>query len=72
MIDNDYFGFGRLISIILAIIPLTALICGFIIRLKEGKIFAAIFRVLFGWNVVWICDLILIISKNKILRILNI
>lgn len=34
---GDYFGLGRLISIILAIIPITALICGAITRFPRGK-----------------------------------
>ena len=37
---GDYFGLGRLVSIILAIIPITAWICGIITRIQEGKIVA--------------------------------
>ena len=35
---KDYFGLPRIASIILAIIPVTAWILGFLTRLKEGKI----------------------------------
>ena len=41
-IGKDYFGWGRVLSIILAIIPVTAFILGFVTRLMEGKIVAAI------------------------------
>lgn len=70
--SKDYFGLGRVVSLILAIIPITALICGFLTRLKEGKIVAAILRVVLGWNVIWIVDIILMALNGKILRLLNI
>lgn len=69
---QDYFGLGRLVSIILAIIPITAWICGIITRLKEGKIVAAIIRIFLGGWIVWILDLILMIVSGKILRVLNV
>ena len=68
---KDYFGLGRLVSIILAIIPVTAWLLGWLTRFKEGKIVAGIIRLLFGWNIIWIIDLILMILQGKILRILN-
>mgnify|MGYP005948184809 FL=1 len=69
---SDYFGLSYLVSVILAIIPVTALICGFITRLMEGKIVAAILRILLGWNIIWLLDLIFMIISKHILRILNI
>ena len=68
----DYFGLGYLVSVILAIIPITSLILGVVTRIKEGKIVAGILRILLGWNIIWICDLILMIAKKRILRVLNI
>ena len=68
---KDYFGLGRLVSIILAIIPVTAWIFGWLTRFKEGKIIAGLIRLFFGWNIIWILDLILMILQGKILRILN-
>ena len=68
---KDYFGLGRLVSIILAIIPVTAWLLGWLTRFKEGKIIAGILRLLLGWNIIWILDLILMILQGKILRILN-
>lgn len=69
---SDYFGLGRLVSIILAIIPITAWICGIITRITEGKIVAAILRIIFGCWIVWLIDLILMIVKGSIWRLLNI
>jgi len=70
--SKGYFGLSRLVSIILAIIPVTSWICGAITRFTEGKIVAGILRLIFGFTIVWILDLILMIFSGNILRILNI
>lgn len=67
---SDYFGLGYIVSVILAIIPVTAWICGFITRLMEGKIIAAIIRLFLG-SIIWIIDLILMIVSKHILRLIN-
>lgn len=67
---KDYFGLGRLVSIILAIIPITAWICGIVTRFSEGKIVAGIIRIFFGAWIIWLLDLILMIFSGKILRVL--
>ena len=69
---GDYFGLSRLVSLILAIIPVTSWICGALTRLKEGKIVAFLVRLVFGFNIVWICDLVLMILNKHILRLLNV
>ena len=69
---KDYFGLGRIVSIILAIIPITAWLFGVITRIKEGKIVAGILRIFFGFNIVWLIDLVLMIVSGRIMRILNI
>lgn len=69
---SDYFGLGYIVSLILAIIPITSLICGFITRLMEGKIVAALLRLLLGWNIIWIVDAILMAISKHILRLLPI
>ena len=69
---KDYFGLSRLVSIILAIIPVTAWICGIVTRISEGKIVAAILRVIFGCWIVWLVDLVLMILNGRIWRLLNI
>ena len=69
---GDYFGLDRIVSIILAIIPFTSWICGIIQRAKDGHIVAAILRIFFGFWIVWLIDLILMILKGSILRIINV
>ena len=67
---GDYFGLGRLVSIILAIIPFTAWLLGAITRFSEGKIIAGIIRLIGLGFILWVIDLILMIVSKKILRIL--
>ena len=70
--SKDYFGLGRVISIILAIIPVTAWILGALTRFKEGKIVAGIIRLIFGFTIVWILDIVFMILNGRILRLLNV
>ena len=69
--SNDYFGLGRLVSLILAILPPTAWICGVITRISEGKILAGLIRLIFGFTIIWIIDLVLMILNGRIWRLLN-
>ena len=70
--SRDYFGLGRIVSIVLAIIPVTSWIFGFATRFKEGKIVAGLIRLIFGFTIVWVIDLILMIVRGRIMRLLNI
>ena len=70
--NNDYFGLGKLVSIILAIIPFTAWLLGAVTRFKEGKIVAGIIRVIGLGFILWVVDLVLMIMNQRILRLLNI
>ena len=70
--SSDYFGLSYIVSVILAIIPVTAWICGALTRFKEGKIVAGLIRLIFGFTIVWVLDLILMIVSKHILRLLNI
>lgn len=70
--NGDYFGLGRIVSIILAIIPVTSWILGFVTRFMEGKIVAGIVRLVFGFTIVWILDIILMILSGSILRLIPI
>lgn len=70
--SSDYFGLSYIVSIILAIIPVTSWICGAITRFQEGKIVAGLIRLIFGFTIVWILDLIFMIVSKRIFRILNI
>ncbi|MBO4252209.1 MAG: hypothetical protein J5911_06090 [Clostridia bacterium] len=67
---KDYFGLDWIISLILAIIMPAAWICGIITRLQEGKIVAAIIRIFGGW-LIWILDLIFMITHKSIFRLLD-
>lgn len=69
---SDYFGPSYIVSVILAIIPFTAWICGIVTRFSEGKIVAGILRIFFGAWILWILDLIFMIVKKSICRILNV
>ena len=72
MAKSDYFGLSYIVSVILAIIPITAWICGIITRIQDGKIVAAIIRIFFGAWIIWLIDLILMIVSKHILRLLPI
>ena len=67
---GDYFGLNYIVSVILAIIPVTAWVCGFVTRFMEGKIVAGLIRLIFGFTIVWILDLILMIVSKHILRLI--
>ncbi len=69
---SDYFGLGYIVSVILAIIPVTSWICGAVTRFLEGKIVAGLIRIIFGFTIVWILDLIFMIISKHILRLLPI
>lgn len=67
---GDYFGLSYIVSVILAIIPVTAWVCGFVTRFQEGKIVAGLIRLIFGFTIIWILDLIFMIVSKHICRIL--
>ncbi|MGN1213230.1 MAG: hypothetical protein ACI4TZ_04240 [Christensenellales bacterium] len=70
--SRDYFGLGYVVSLILAIIPVTSWILGAVTRFQEGKIVAGLLRLLLGWNIIYIVDLVLMIVSRHILRLLNV
>ena len=67
---GDYFGLSYIVSLILAIIPITAWLCGIITRFQDGKIIAGILRIFFGAWIIWLIDLILMIFSKHIMRII--
>lgn len=69
---KDYFGLPRIASIILAIIPVTAWILGALTRFKDGKILAGIIRLIGFGFILWVVDLVLVILRGRILRLLPI
>ncbi len=66
---SDYFGLGALLSLILAIIPVTSWLLGALTRLKEGDIIAFVIRLVFGFNIVWVLDLIFMVLGRRIFRL---
>ncbi|MBQ7973706.1 MAG: hypothetical protein IJ295_01995 [Clostridia bacterium] len=70
--SKDYFGLSYIVSLILAIIPVTAWICGAVTRFQEGKIVAGLIRLIFGFTIVWILDIIFMIVNRQIFRLLNV
>ncbi|MCD8194988.1 MAG: hypothetical protein LUD22_01645 [Coprobacillus sp.] len=70
--DRDYFGLNRFWSIILAIIPITSWILGLITKAKKGlkghpwQIVCFVLRIIFGFNIIWLLDLIWIICFGRI------
>ena len=69
---GDYFGLSYIVSLILAIIPITSWVLGWLTRFSEGKIVAGILRLFLGFNIIWICDIIWMIVRKRILRLINI
>ncbi len=70
--QKDYFGLEWIVSLILAIIPITSLVLGVATRIKEGKIVAGILRLVLGWNIIWILDIVFMFLNQRIFRILDI
>ena len=68
---KDYFGLNYFVSLILAIIPVTAWVCGVVTRFQEGKLVAGIIRIFGGW-LIWLLDLVFMIKDHKICRLLNV
>ena len=68
---SDYFGLSYIVSLILAIIPFTAWVLGVVTRFSEGKIIAGIIRIFGGW-LIWVLDLIFMITGKHIFRLLNV
>ena len=71
-VSKDYFGLDWIISVILVIIPPTAWILGALTRFKEGKLIAGLIRLVFGFTIVWILDIIFMFMEHKICRLLNV
>lgn len=68
---KDYFGLGRIVSIVLAIIPVTSWLLGVCTRFSEKAVVAGLLRLFLGWNIIWLIDLIMMVVNGKILRLLK-
>lgn len=71
-VQKDYFGLDDVVSLILAIIPVTALVCGVLARFQDKHYVAAILRFVLGWNIIWILDLVFMITEKHIFRLLEV
>ena len=67
---KDYFGLDKIVSLILCIIPITSFVCGVITRFQEKKYLAVIIRLFVGWNIIWILDIVFMLTKGQIFRLL--
>ncbi|HKL94467.1 MAG TPA: hypothetical protein VJZ69_04210 [Clostridia bacterium] len=62
---SGYLGTGHLLSIILAIIPITSLILGIVVRFQKKKYLGAILNFIL-FPLFWLIDLITIVLNNKL------
>lgn len=72
--SKDYFGLSWIVSLILAIFPLTSVVCGIVTRFQESTV-AGVVRLIIcitgvGAVALWVIDLVLMILNHKILRVL--
>lgn len=69
-ISKDYFGLPWIVSLILAIIPVTAWVLGFVTRFSEGHWVCGIIRLIpaFGF-IIWLFDLFSMIFTHHIFKI---
>lgn len=68
-LKKDYFGIVWIVSLILAIIPVTSWILGFITRFSEGHWICGLIRLIFGWNIIWLLDLFFMIFTHHIFKL---
>ncbi|MBP5407859.1 MAG: hypothetical protein J6Y42_01805 [Bacilli bacterium] len=74
--NKDYFGLTWIVSLILAIIPITSVVCGIVTRFQDGSMVAGIVRIIIaitgvGAVVLWVVDLVLMILSHSIWRVLK-
>ena len=68
--QSDYFGLDYIVSLILAIFPLTSWVLGIVTRIQDGKILFGILRILPPVAFVcWILDIVCMITKKSIFRL---
>ena len=67
--SKDYLGLSWLVSLILAIIPITSLVLGIVTRFSEGHWVCGLLRLLLGWNVIWILDIVFMILTHHIFKL---
>ena len=68
---GDYFNLNKNISLILLIIPFTAWLMGLATRLSQGRFVAAILRFFFGFWLLWFIEIVLTITNNCQVKLLE-
>lgn len=63
--SKRYFGLDWIVCVILAIIPVTSVICGIITRVQRGNILGAILNFILC-PLFWILDIITMLLKKDI------
>lgn len=63
--SKRYFGLSWIVCVILAIIPVTSVICGIITRVQRGNILGAILNFILC-PLFWLIDLITMLAKKDI------
>ena len=69
--NKDYFGLDYVLSLVLVIIPITSWCCGILARFQDKHYVAAIIRIFFGFNIIWILDIVFMIKDRCICRLLE-
>jgi len=64
--QKAYFGLEWIISLIIAIFPISSIICGIITRVQRGKIIEAILNFFLGFPFFWLMDLVSIILNKDL------
>ena len=67
--SKDYLDFSWIVSLVLAIIPVTSILLGILTRFNEGNLLAAILRIPL-FPIVYILDIVGIFLSQRILRLL--
>ena len=63
--SKRYFGLSWIVCLILAIIPLTSVICGIVTRVQRGHILGAILNFILC-PLFWLIDLVTMLIKKDI------
>ena len=61
---GHYFNLPPILSIILLIFFPTACVLGAISRCQSGHYVAGLLRFFLGWNIIWICDIVLTLTHG--------
>jgi len=62
--SKAYFGLGWIVSIILAIIPITNIFCGIVTRVMKGKLLLAVLNFFLFFIFYWVDLISIILNKD--------